>query len=80
MKKVIYFLEFVLIKFFFIIFKIIGYRSASSLGFFIGSRFGIQIIPIIEGYPIIVKILRIQQQLVTIPENHLYVGESLLLV
>ena len=40
MKKVIYFLEFVLVKFFFIIFKIIGYRSASSLGFFIGSRFG----------------------------------------
>ena len=40
MKKVIYFLEFVLVKLFFIIFKIIGYRSASSLGFFIGSRFG----------------------------------------
>ena len=40
MKKVIYFLEFVLVKFFFIIFKIIGYRYASSLGFFIGSRFG----------------------------------------
>ena len=40
MKKVIYFLEFVLVKFFFIIFKIIGYRFASSLGFFIGSRFG----------------------------------------
>jgi len=40
MKKVIYFLEFVLVKLFFIIFKIIGYRFASSLGFFIGSRFG----------------------------------------
>ena len=40
MKKVIYFLEFVLVKFFFTIFKLIGYRSASSLGFFIGSRFG----------------------------------------
>ena len=40
MKKVIYFLEFVLVKFFFIIFIILGYRYASSLGFFIGSRFG----------------------------------------
>ena len=40
MKKLIYFLNFVLIKFFFIFFKIIGYRSASNLGFFIGSRFG----------------------------------------
>ncbi|MFL2902969.1 MAG: lysophospholipid acyltransferase family protein, partial [Candidatus Pelagibacter sp.] len=40
MKKIIYFLEFILVKFFFIIFKAIGYRSASSLGFFIGTRFG----------------------------------------
>ena len=40
MKKIIYFLEFILIKFFFIIFKSIGYRSASNFGFFIGTTFG----------------------------------------
>ena len=40
MKKIIYFLEFILIKFFFIIFKSIGYRFASNLGFFIGTTFG----------------------------------------
>ena len=40
MKKVIYFLEFILVKLFFIIFKTIGYKFASSLGFFIGATFG----------------------------------------
>ncbi len=40
MKKLIYLLEFILVKIFFIIFKTIGYRFASSLGFFIGIRFG----------------------------------------
>ena len=40
MKKAIYFLEFILVKFFFIIFRIIGYKSASSFGFFIGATFG----------------------------------------
>ncbi len=40
MKKIIYFLEFILIKFFFIIFKSLGYRSASNFGFFIGTTFG----------------------------------------
>ena len=39
MKKAIYFLEFILVKFFFIIFRIIGYNSESSFGFFIGATF-----------------------------------------
>ena len=40
MKKIIYFLEFILIKFFFIICKLIGYRISSNFGFFIGKTFG----------------------------------------
>ena len=40
MKKIIYFIEFILIKFLFIIFKIVGYKLASNLGFFIGKNFG----------------------------------------
>ena len=40
MKKITYFVEFILVKFFFIIFRIIGYKFASSFGFFIGTTLG----------------------------------------
>ena len=40
MKKIIYFIEFLLVEFLFIICKIIGYKSASNFGFFIGKNFG----------------------------------------
>ena len=40
MKKIAYFLEFVLIKILFILFKMIGYRFSSNLGFFIGKTIG----------------------------------------
>jgi len=40
MKKIIYFIEFLLIEFLFIICKVIGYKSASDLGYFIGKNFG----------------------------------------
>ena len=40
MKKIIYFIEFLLVKFLFIICKVVGYKSASNLGFFIGKNFG----------------------------------------
>ena len=40
MKKIIYFLEFIIVKFLFIIFKTVGYRIASNLGFYIGKNFG----------------------------------------
>ena len=40
MKKIIYFIEFLLVEFLFIICKTIGYKSASNLGFFIGKNFG----------------------------------------
>ena len=40
MKNTVYFIEFLLIKFLFILFKIIGYKTSSNLGFFIGKTFG----------------------------------------
>ena len=40
MKKIIYFIEFLLVEFLFIICKVIGYKSASDLGYFIGKNFG----------------------------------------
>ena len=40
MKIVIYFIEFILISFLLIIFKILGYKLASNFGFFIGKTFG----------------------------------------
>ena len=40
MKKIIYFIEFLLVKFLLIICKIIGYKLAANFGFFIGKNFG----------------------------------------
>ena len=40
MRKIAYFLEFILIKILFILFQIIGYRFSSNLGFFIGKTIG----------------------------------------
>ena len=40
MKKITYLIEFILIKILFILFKIIGYRLSSNLGFFIGTTLG----------------------------------------
>ena len=40
MKRIIYFFEFIVIKFFFIICQLLGYRFSSDLGFYIGKTFG----------------------------------------
>ena len=40
MKKIVYFIEFILIKVLFIFFKIIGYKYSSNLGFLIGKIIG----------------------------------------
>ena len=40
MKKIIYFIEFIVIKFFFIICQLLGYKFSSDLGFYIGKTFG----------------------------------------
>ena len=40
MKKIIYFIEFIIVKFFFVICILLGYRFSSNLGFYIGENFG----------------------------------------
>ena len=40
MKNLKYFLEFLVISIFFIICKILGYKAASNLGYFIGKNIG----------------------------------------
>jgi len=40
MKKFIYFIEFIIVYIFFVCFKILGYKTASNLGFLIGKLFG----------------------------------------
>ena len=40
MKKIIYFIEYIFVSFLFFIFKIIGYKASSNLGYIIGKIFG----------------------------------------
>jgi len=54
MKKIAYFLEFVLIKILFFFFQLIGYRLSSNLGFFIGRFIG----PIFRSKKIIIQNLK----------------------
>ena len=51
MKKIVYLLEFILIKILFIFFQLIGYRFSSNLGFFIGRMIG----PIFRSKKMIVQ-------------------------
>ena len=54
MKKIAYFLEFILIKILFFFFQLIGYRLSSNLGFFIGRFIG----PIFRSKKIIIQNLK----------------------
>jgi len=54
MKKIVYFIEFILIKVLFIFFKIIGYKYSSNLGFLIGKIIG----PIFRSKKLILKNLQ----------------------
>ena len=40
MRKIRYFIEFIIIKFIFFVFKILGYKLSSNLGAFVGKTFG----------------------------------------
>ena len=54
MKKIVYFIEFILIEVLFIFFKIIGYKYSSNLGFLIGKIIG----PIFRSKKLILKNLQ----------------------
>ena len=51
MRKTIYLIEFILIKILFFIFKLIGYKFSSNLGFLIGVVFG----PLFKSKELIIK-------------------------
>jgi len=55
MKTIRYFIEFIIIKFIFFIFKILGYKLSSNLGAFIGKTFG----PIFRKKKVILNNLKI---------------------
>ncbi len=65
MKKIIYFIEFIFIRFFFIICKLVGYKFSSNLGFFIGKTFG----NIFRKKKSIIQNLKKSKILIDIPEN-----------
>ena len=54
MKKIVHFIEFILIKVLFIFFKIIGYKYSSNLGFLIGKIIG----PIFRSKKLMIKNLQ----------------------
>ena len=54
MKEIIYFIEFIIIKIFFFIFSLIGYKNSSNLGYFIGKFIG----PIFRSKSLIIENLK----------------------
>ena len=54
MKKIKHIIQFIIIKLFFIIFEIIGYKASSALGFLIGKYLG----PIFRSKKLIINNLK----------------------
>ena len=72
MKKISYFLEFILIKILFILFKIIGYRLSSNLGFFIGKIIG----PIFRSKKMIIQ--NLEKANIKHPHNQSIIASNVL--
>ena len=72
MKKVFYLLEFFLIKLLFILFKIIGYKTSSNLGFLIGKTFG----PIFRSKKSIIE--NLHQANIKNPASHKKIASNVL--
>ena len=64
MKTVIYFFEFILVSLLLIIFKILGYKLASNLGFFIGKTFG----PLFRSKSLVIDNLK--KSNISLKKNH----------
>ena len=54
MKKTNHIIQYIIINFFFVIFKLIGYKASSKLGFFIGKYLG----PIFRSKSLIINNLK----------------------
>ena len=72
MKKLIYFIEFIFVYIFFIIFKLLGYRISSNLGYLIGKLFG----PIFRSKKLIVENLK--KSNVHLKQNYTEVASNVL--
>ena len=57
MKKIIYFIEFIIIYFLFIIFRLLGYKLSSNFGYFIGKTFG----PLFRSKKLVIENLKKSQ-------------------
>jgi len=72
MKKIIYFIEFILVYFLFIIFKLLGYKISSNLGFVIGKFCG----PIFRSKRSIIE--NIKKSNISIKQNYNQVASNVL--
>ena len=72
MKKLIYFIEFVIVYFLFIFFKLLGYRISSNLGNLIGKFFG----PIFRSKKLIVENLK--KSNISLKQNYIEVATNVL--
>ena len=72
MKKITYFIEFILINIFFILFKFLGYKISSNLGFLIGKLFG----PIFRSKNLIIENLK--KSNISIKQNYNEVATNVL--
>ena len=72
MKKLIYFVEFIFIYVFFVLFKLLGYKISSNLGFLIGKLFG----PIFRSKKLIVENLK--KSNISLKQNYMEVAKNVL--
>ena len=72
MKKLIYFVEFIFVYIFFVLFKLLGYKISSNLGFLIGKLFG----PIFRSKKLIVENLR--KSNISIKKNYMELASDIL--
>ena len=72
MKKIIYFIEFVIVYIFFTLFKLFGYRVSSNFGFLIGKFFG----PIFRSKKLIIE--NIKKSNISMKQNYNNVANNVL--
>ena len=72
MKRIIYFIEFILVYFIFIIFKLLGYKISSNLGFIIGKICG----PIFRSKKSIIE--NIKKSNISVKQNYNQISSNVL--
>ena len=72
MKKIIYFVQFILVSIIFVFFKLLGYRISSNFGFIIGKIFG----PIFRSKELIIK--NIKKSNISTKQNYKKIATNVL--